>query len=209
MTELEVRWPSADYARLAIGTPLDVAEVAGMPEGELASLFDAVPGYSGLSARSSSQGKGASGPAFAIIVEIERWATDAATLLALGTALVHMIKRLRTRGRENAVVEDLNALGAIALAENQSQAPLDEQEMKELRYMSTVPITATLGMGTNGSDIWAVCFKAKSYDAVVVFISPMGTWLGRVRVPSEYHWDAEHVARQRSPEEIRGWWCQP
>ncbi len=133
-------------------------------------------------------------------------ATDGATLIVLGSALRKLIESVRKKVHNHAVVEDPNTLGAIAIAATQDCDPIAEVDLEELRYISTVPITAYPGMGTNAGDIWAACFRTESNDAVVVFISPDGTWLGRVSVPAEYYFDEEHQARQRSPDEIREWW---
>ena len=206
MVELEIRWPSAEYAEVPIGAPIDLGEATGLTESELIQFFANVAPEPTLFARGSSQGKGASGPAFAIVVEIERWATDAASVLALGTGLVQLIRALAKNGRHQAVIEDPNTLGAIALAETQVSGPMADTELEELNFVSTVPITAFPGIGTNGSDIWAACFKARSGDAVVVFLSPTGTWLGKVRVPAEYYFDGSRTACQRTAREIQQWW---
>jgi len=204
--ELEIRWPSIEYADAPIGTSIDLEQATGLSESDLKPLLASLPEPAVVSARSSSQGKGASGPAFAVIVEIERIATDGATLIVLGTALRSLIGMVARKVHDHAVIEDPNTLGAIALAASQDQEPFDDDDLGELKYMSTVPVTAFPGVGTNASDIWAACFKERSGDAVVVFISPDGTWLGRVRVPAKYYFDSNHQARQRTAEGIRQWW---
>ena len=206
MVELEIRWPSADHAEVPIGTPLNVREVTGLSQSEADSLLANVAGYTGLIARGSSQGKGSSGPAFALVVELERFGTDAAALIAIGSALWQLIRRVARKVESHFVVEDPNTLGALAAAENQQRDPFDFSELEELRYISTVPVTASPGIGTDPGDIWAACFRTKTYDAVVVFVTRHGTWLGRVRVPAEYCFDAEGHPHHRTSQEIQEWW---
>jgi hypothetical protein len=206
MIELEIRWPSGEHADVPIGAPLDVLEVTGLTQAETESLLGGVSGRTRITARSSSQGKGASGAAFAVVVEVERFATDAATLIVLGSALRRLIKAVARKVNPQPVVEDPNTLGAIAAAENQDRDPFGDNELEGLRYISTVPVTAYPGSGTDARDIWATCFLTESNDAVVVFVSPSGTWLGRVRVPAEYYIDTDRQLVQRTGEEIRDWW---
>lgn len=199
---LELRWATADYVTLPIGEALDAVEVTGMADIELAEASKSFSGGATISAEVSSQGKGASGPAIAIVVEIERFATDTATLIGIGTALFALIRRVRARFSREPVVEDLSTLGALAAA----AAP---EGLTGHRFVATVPVTALPGVGTNDSDIWASCFKGPDDEsmATVVFMSPSGLCLGAVKVPAETYRDGDGMHR-RNAEDLRRWWSQ-
>lgn len=171
-----------------------------MSEADLESARSAFPGEATIGAEVSSQGKGASGPAIAVVVELERVLTDAGSLIATGTALFALIHRVRRRFNRDPVVEDSNTIGALAAASSHA-------DLTGYRFVDTVPITARPGVGTDARDIWATCFAGsdKVGDAVVVFMSPTGTCLGEVRVPAEMYF-ADDGWRRRGPEDIRIWW---
>lgn len=173
-----------------------------MADIELDEASQSFAGGATISAEVSSQGKGASGPGIAIVVEIERFATDTASLIVIGTALLALVRRLRTRFGREPVVEDLTTLGALAAA----AAP---EGLTGHRFVATVPVTASPGVGTNDSDIWASCFKGPDDVgmATVVFMSPSGMCLGVARVPAETYQDGEGEHR-RSAEDVRRWWSQ-
>jgi len=199
---LELRWATAEYVTLPIGESLDVVEVTGMADIELAEASKPFAGGAAISAEVSSQGKGASGPGIAIVVEIERFATDTGSLIAIGSALFALVRRLRTRFGREPVVEDLTTLGALAAA----AAP---EGLTGHRFVATVPVTASPGVGTNDSDIWASCFKGPDDEgmATVVFVSPSGMCLGTVKVPAETYRNGDG-AHRRSAEDLRMWWSQ-
>ena len=69
-----------------------------------------------ISVEASSQGKGASGPAIALIVEIERLGTDAGSIIVIGSALFELIHRVRPKFNREPIVEDSTTLGALAAA---------------------------------------------------------------------------------------------
>lgn len=66
------------------------------------------------------------------------------------------------------LIGDPDTLGAVAAAS------VDESMMNRLagcRFAGTVPITASLGVGTDQRDIWAACFEGEGF-AIVIFMSP-------------------------------------
>jgi hypothetical protein len=198
---LELRWASGDHDRsLPIGQRLDVGEATGMTDDDRLAVEVTFPGNANISAEVSSQGKGASGPAVAIVVEIERIGTDIATLIAIGAALLGLIRKVRPRYERDPVIEDPRTLGAVAAAGASG-------DLSGYRYVSTVPITAYPGIGTNAGDIWAACFAGPDQDGMarVVFMSPTGICLGDVQVPAEMFRD-DRGAQHRNPEEIQRLW---
>lgn len=199
---LELRWATPDHGTLPIGEALEMSEATGLSEIDIAEISERFPADAILTAEVSSQGRGASGPAIAVVVQLERIGTDAASLIAIGGALRELVRRVRRKFGRDPTIEDPMSLGALA-------ASGCDSELTGMRYISTVPITAYPGVGTNWNDVWAACFKEpeEAGAATVIFISPSGTCLGVVRVPIEVYRGKDGPTR-RSPEEIQGWWTE-
>ena len=196
----ELRWATAEYSTLPIGRPLDVNRVSGMTDVEIQDASAAFPSEATITAEVSSQGKGASAPGVAIVVELERFGTDVASLIAIGSALFAIIACVKRRFKREPVVEDPTTLGALAAASAR-------HDLTGMRYVGTVPITAYPGIGTDRRDIWAACFEGSEEEgtATLLFVSPAGTSLGLVSVPSEMFLTDEGW-QTRSTEDIRQWW---
>jgi hypothetical protein len=211
MPELEIRWPSSTYAKFPIGTPLDVLDVSGLDADDLADfaddMADNLVGTPTVTARVSSAGKGASGPAWAVVVEIERYVTDSASLLALGTALYALIRKISGRRGVQAVIEEGRTLGALSVAALEESELFEEADL-EMTFVQTVPLTTFPGVGTNLGDVWTTVFRRHNGDLRLVFISPGGKFLGTVSVPGPYMRDEKGSAHERTTEDVSQWWAR-
>lgn len=199
---LEVRWATVEWAAVQIGTPLDVHEVTGLSTEELAAAAAEFPEKADIDAVVSSQGKGASGPAAAVVVVVEHVLGDTASLIGIGVALRSLIRKIRNRFGHDPVMEDRDTLGAIASAE-------PGLSLTGYRYARTAIVTGAEGMGTDRRDIYASVFAGDDQQgaAIVVFMSPTGLCLGSVRVPAQCFLEQDRW-RDRTSEEIAQWWSQ-
>jgi hypothetical protein len=173
--------------------------VTGLTPEDVTALRDEL-GIDDLSVADGSVGKGASGPGAALVLEvIERAINDLGGLIGVGIALQQLIRRVSAKRGRAPATADPNALGALAAAYAQA-------ELGEARYVHTVPVNVSEGVGTDERDVWTACFDAPAQGLVhVVFMSPSTLVLGHVRVPVEAYFEGGYF-RTRTEEEIRAWW---
>ena len=187
MAEFEIRWSSAECAMAPIGDPLNLEEASGLSADELAELTSEAEAILGerplVLARASSAGKGASGPAFAIVVEIERIFNDSASLLAWGIFLNSLIRRISHKKGKDPVIEDGKTLGALSMAVATKEGVVDDGDT-DMTLIQTVPLTTTPGMGTNASDVWVSVFRRSDDNLRLVYITPAGRLVGAAVVPN-------------------------
>lgn len=179
-----------------------LGELEGLAPDDLDDLHSLVPDAR-FGVEAGSVGKGAAGYGAALIVEVERVLTDLASLAAVGGVLWKVIERIAKKRHSHPTVEDPLTLATLGAARLGGEVV---DSMAGCRYVSTVPITAAAGMGTDARDIWAACFSCDvSGSGLVIFLSPSGTCLGSVSVPAEMHF-GEGTWRTRSVAEIAEWW---
>jgi hypothetical protein len=194
---LEIRWPmEEDEWPYEDDGLLDHA--VGLHGSDLDELRALLPSDATVTTEASSVGKGASGLAVALVVDIERVVGDAANLIALGAALWGVIRHLRKRRKLVPTVADdatFAALGAAAYAD----------EVVGMKYRGVIPISASPSMGSDFRDIWAVEFSDEvGGSLLLIFMSPTGLCLGTARVPFEAYMDVSGFVH-RTPEQIKQW----
>ena len=176
------------------GDALVVDRAVGLRPADLLEFDTVVPANAGLEVRSASMGKGAEFAALALVVTIERFATDTASLIAIGSALAALIRRLRRRRSSPPLTEDpltMTALGAASVADALAGA----------EYSYTIPITASPGVGTDERDVWAAVFQTDDPgELLVMFLSPSGKCLGLVTVQEEFYFDGREWTTRARPE---------
>ena len=177
------------------GGRVDVARVPGLREQDLPEVQELLPGTV-LSTEPGEVGRGAAGPGATLVVEvIERVGNDGASLLALGTALLAVIHRLRSRHGRTVNLDDPETVAAIAAA----QVPTLRDRLTGSRFISSTRLGGgDPGMGTDVRDVWVSTFTADDGWWLMLFSSPTGLVLGDVAVPAE--WSGHDV---RTPEQVR------
>lgn len=153
---------------------------------------------------SSSVGAGSSGAAVEIAFEIARAVVDDIDrLVALGGWLLWLSDRIRKKRSTGLSMPDRVAIGSVAAARAARVVSLDGY-----RFLDTKPLE---GDGSSGSDdrfIWAATFRNEQRgDALVVFVSDMGVYLGHVFVPFVWHFDG-HGGITRTPEQCAQYFQQ-
>lgn len=148
-------------------------------------------------------GVGASGPGFAIILEVSRLALDDLDrLIILGGALVWLREKVRGRRLGGApVISDSSSLGAVAAAEEVAAG----RDLTGYRFSGCRPLTGwpEFPDETDERFLWAAAFDDTEQGlARVVFMSPGGVVLGSTVVPLHAHVDDEgwHL---RTTDELR------
>ncbi len=115
--ELELRWPP-EPGECEHDDVIDVSVAIGVSPVELAELRELLPGSANIEARPSSMGKGGAGPALAVVVIVERVIADSASLIAIGTALHHVIRKLRIKRKRTPLTEDPTTMAVSPPVEN-------------------------------------------------------------------------------------------
>ncbi len=157
-----------------------------------------------LSTEPGSVGKGAAGYGITLLIGTLAAAGAINTLVQFGEYALRIIAWIRDKTDAGPVIADPDTLGAVAAA---SADESTRARLTGCRFRGTVPITASLGAGTDERDIWAACFDGEWFG-VVIFMSPSGTVLGTVVVPAEWGFIGGEW-RMRTPEEIAAWWDRP
>jgi len=192
-----MRWPVESGEIVDSDTYVfDMSSAVGLSPAELAELRDLLPAGATIEARSRGIGKGATAPALAVIVTVERIATDGASLIAIGATLHQVIGRLRRKRKRTQLTEDgttMAALGAASVGDR----------VVGMRYVRTVPLLASPGVGTDERDVWGAVFVSTERDGegVLLLLSPSGTCLGVVPLEAELRFDGEQWRRRAVPPE--------
>jgi hypothetical protein len=179
------------------GDSVMLAQVAGFSPEDLSGVQ--LPAGMTLRQTEGSIGKGASGTGVGLALEIAEHAiNDVASLIAIGGALVALIKRAsRVRGRPPAGA-NADALAAIAAATSGriQDAP------DEWFHARTVPLTTDGNSGTDMRDVWASSFVHDSLGVVlVVFQSSTTRYLGTTIVGVEWFFDGS-TSHSRTDEQL-------
>jgi hypothetical protein len=193
--EFELRWPPED-GEIVDGGTYDISSPVGVSPGELAELRDLLPSGATIETRTSSMGKGASGPALAVVVTVERIVNDGASLIAVGAALHQVIAKLRRKRTRTPLAEDHTTMAALGAADAGDR-------VVGMRYLHTVPLLASLGMGTDERDVWGAVFVSTERDGegMLLLLSPSGKCLGFVPLEADLYWDGKEWRRRATPSE--------
>jgi hypothetical protein len=186
-------WPPGE-AELN-GDVVDAARAIGAHGDDLTELRAQLPADATLVVRPGSMGVGASGPALAIVIEVERFAGDTASLIAIGGLLWGLIKKLKAKRRYEPLTEDPTTMAALGAE------PLSKR-LRGARYLYTVPVKASPGVGTDRRDVWAAVFiDGKEHDGnvLLLLLSPSGRCLGLLNVETEFFFDGTQWVERTDP----------
>lgn len=155
----------------------------------------------------SSVGAGASGPAVEIAFEVARGVVDdMGRLASLGGWLLWLSDRIKTKRNGGLSLPD--SVGGVALGSVAAAHAAHFVSLDGYRFIGTRPLE---GDGSSGSDdrfIWAATFRNEQRgDALVVFVSDLGVYLGHVFVPFVWHFDG-HDGVSRTPEQCISYFQQ-
>ncbi|SRR6266540_482705 len=132
-------------------------------------------------------GVGAAGFGIVVVLQVaEHIVNDLGSWVGLGLALRELIKWRVTKTKRSVTVTDEKTLGAIAASALPS-AWLEDLSVTD--YQGSQPLfgRAPPGpnwIGTDERDMWVATFKRPG-DAIFIYLSPTGTVLAYVRVPSQ------------------------
>jgi hypothetical protein len=167
---LEIRWPPEDDE--VDQDSVDMSRTVGLQPADLDDLATVLPPEARLSIEPSSIGKGASGPAIAVVVEVERITADTASLIAIGSVVRAVIRRLRQRRSRDPIIEDETTLATLA-------ADGMHETLAGRRYAGMRPLVASPGIGADQTDMWAAVFIDDDRGSVLLaFISPQWSCTG-------------------------------
>jgi len=177
------------------GSRVDASQVPGLRKQDLPEVQELLPGTV-LSTEPGEVGRGAAGPGATLVIEvIERTVNDTASLLAWGTALLAVIRRLRRRHARTVNLDDPGTVAAVAAA----QVPTLHDRLRGSRFVSSTCLGGgDPRTGTDSRDVWVSTFATGDGWWLMLFSSPTGLVLGEVAVPAE--WSGHHV---RTPEQVR------
>jgi hypothetical protein len=195
--ELTITWSALESE--TDGDLVLLNRVEGLQPDDLEDL-QAATDLGTFSVGHGSVGKGASGSGVALVFDVaEHIVNDTAGLIALGAALRAAIRWVAERRKRPPAIVSPEALAALA-------ADRASRDLTGTRYVKTVPLNVSEGVGTDERDVWAACFDQDDGGVVhVVFMSPSGLVLGQVRVPTEMYFDGGDI-HVRTEADVRSWW---
>lgn len=169
------------------GDLLDVEQLDGLSADDLAELTETLRSngvYGAVRAEAGSVGKGAAGPGVQLVVTLmEHVVTDAASVLAIGSGLWALIRRVRARRDRAIAVQQPEAIQALAIAAASDRpAALAGGHVRPAVCLTG----GGPGVGTDSRDVWATPTVLPGGDVWIVFSSPSGLVLGQVTVPAEW-----------------------
>jgi len=176
-------------------------EVVGFRSSDLEEIRGMAPSEVSVSFGPGSVGKGAEALGVTLLIDTLVVMGGINTLIQFGGYARRVIDWMRDKTGAQPTISDPTTLGAVAAAsvEGSMRARLDGSS-----FLGTVPITASVGAGTDARDIYAAIFGGEDF-AIVIFMSPTGMVLGTVAVPAQMGYEGGEW-RERTPEEIAAWW---
>jgi len=178
------------------GGAVELDGIVGLQHQDLTEIEAEAAGAC-LTVEPGSTGKGAAGPGVDLVFHIaEQITNDGASLIAWGTALWAVVRKVRSKRPGRAlVVKDPVTIGALAAASFETS-----QSLVGAQWLTPVCLTGGgPGIGTNSQDVWATTLIRTDGLLQVIFSSPAGVILGSVVVPT----GADPTApRSREPQEV-------